>query len=83
MLSSALKPHVECFHMSDISDVTPSKKFSFCFVSLKIICPEVLGIIKMLFGESETSLCGVLWVSSGVLLGDLPWMSSLFLIFES
>ncbi len=43
--------------MSDVTGYTPSKKFNFCLISPQNICPKVLGIIKIFFGKSETSLC--------------------------
>ncbi len=41
---------------SDVTGYTPSKKFNFCLISPQNSCPKLLGIIKIFFGKSETSL---------------------------
>ncbi len=58
----------------DVTGYTPSKKFNFCLIGPQNICPKVLGIIKIFFGQ--TSLC--------VLFGQqwlLPWNSPMDAVF--
>ncbi len=41
----------------DVTGHAPSKKLNFCLISPQNIWPKVLGIIEILFGKCEASLC--------------------------
>ncbi len=63
-----------CWFTPDVTGYTPSKKLNFCLIGPQNICPKVLGIIKIFFGQ--TSLC--------VLFGQqwlLPWNSPMDAVF--
>ncbi len=60
----------------DVMGHAPSKKFNFCLIRPQNMCPKILGIIKIIFGKCETSLC--------VLFGQqwlLPWNTPMDAVF--